>query len=1746
MLPTFRTIAQAVRESLATRDPFTAALAGAHEAATSPWNGRKPPTEAQARAGNYKMGAVKWQGLPIHIENPAHSFREGTDPDGKTWRNVMKAAYGYFVGTRGADGDGIDVFLGPLPESDVAWVLNQTTAIGAFDEHKVLVGFPDAAAAVDAYRLSYTPGWDRYGPPIRLSLAQLRWWLKYADTTRELTLDLVPPESDAMNTTDSSLSRVLWDSAGNPGSGQTFASILYAIRQHDAADGLLLDPMSMADLTENAEVLALDALVTLAGRLKPKMEALLRIMNAAGGDLQALAVQFSEPLRRFGGVHVAALFELSDGQTITAWFHNPDSTPAKLTPADMLVSWKWVLNKKDITIVVAAESGQDLNLREVARRIMRLAAKNSAAFARANAKRTETMAEIQGLKDTLVERQGVLRDLNAKIEVERVASADRQAAKATPLWRSSRFDPTTPEGWWAIKDNEEALLYWQDKLDALFQERIVAVRNALRDLGWTGDRGEPLTFNGATLGMKLSQVGAGRNVVGVKWFVTGNTKPTALRNGTSDLDVLLDNLEATPAELAAELHAEVALPTVVEPVQQAAEPTPPVAENPVYELTAIQAEGFAIGKAARESGAESYLPEDSDAFMTALGKYIGLDPVQGWLREGFSDGWDAGQAPAPIVPTEEAAAPVVEEPAPADNTPAVTDSKAVGDALVAAGWVESESGRWERGSWSVYTGTGSRGGYVSVDTNETSPATTMGQVDFAGKTPAEVAVAVEAIIAADAAEVEASALEATDENIDMLAQAGAEVHRVSVNLSMPKEEREAIHKGSLIAPDGRRIILQTEADVDRAATAVNEAESWRYTPFDASTLKMPTATQLQLQKVKKLILFKAPDGTFAPGWSEGGMMDVEQTPKLVEDALKKYYNGNRESDTLRITPTAARDIIMDRAKTAKVDVKPVSAVEVTSRTYNAKNAIKRGSNYEVSKTGGLVLANVDEGLALTVDQRFFAYFYKTYRGADFYAKADGSLVLVKHNGKVVGVIMPIRSDDSKMLARALRAGSTSNAAAESPVEDPAEADLGADAESQAALAKVEAVYTFGNATAAFKLWMAESVDKPDYSPFVSAKEMDQRAKAHGFTIEWDFHGGATMDGVREPELFDAGAELVFDDAGDTQVLDGIDADGYVGKIMKDGQVVGRIDMGDDGKAMVFMGAAGDERVTGTEGRPFMYSDDDCGEMIDRLAAMLAAPAEPEAPTIEPEPPAPSAEELAAQRDARKAVGMTILQQLGGNKFKAMTGAKDIMALSEGLGGLRFSLPTGFSQINGKSTGINRVFIRLNGSDTYDVEFGGARGTSYIVRATTEDIYAENLREVFTRYTGLETSMGNLSAGLSQKGPNAREARDLYDELSWAITDLQGHSDMELARAGSTDRIERAVEAARQAVVRGWPSGMLQIDNLIEKAEGLIDRANDMRREGGITEISAGDLKSFYLQGSTLTEEQKASILANPSRVMRSGAIDVPRFNKAAVEAAVAAAEAANAAPAAEPAVTLGPDDVSVYVTPKSGEEAMRIRRLKQRDGRTTYSFIGTYGAASGKSFEDMLAEVKLHPKMKLAAGIEFSEEPSTPAGPSEPTGTPYDNLLASIMQTADLTREQAEAAIEALKKAKVLKFDPVNGSTLLQHGAFMERDVLRRAAGLEEPAAPVADPVAVAEPPAAAPVEPPAPPATDPAADQQTADDMALLRTIANGLHPDMLEPELADQIEAAMLRHPDDAAMQELGERAILAFSNGAVAATN
>ncbi len=159
--------------------------AAANEAATSPANNTPEPTQAQKEAGNYKHGHVKVSGVDIAIENPKGSQRSGVDENGDAWSVEMKNHYGRIKKTEGADGDQVDVFIGPKPNSQRVFVVNQNNPkTGKFDEHKVMMGFETEQKAVEAYKSNYSKDWKGFGDAVEMDLGEFKSWLKDSDTTK--------------------------------------------------------------------------------------------------------------------------------------------------------------------------------------------------------------------------------------------------------------------------------------------------------------------------------------------------------------------------------------------------------------------------------------------------------------------------------------------------------------------------------------------------------------------------------------------------------------------------------------------------------------------------------------------------------------------------------------------------------------------------------------------------------------------------------------------------------------------------------------------------------------------------------------------------------------------------------------------------------------------------------------------------------------------------------------------------------------------------------------------------------------------------------------------------------------------------------------------------------------------------------------------------------------------------------------------------------------------------------------------------------------------------------------------------------------------------------------------------------------------------------------------------------------------------------------------------------------------------
>jgi len=111
------------------------------------------PTDAQARAGNYRKPVVKWKGLDIAIENPVGSTRTG-----KGWQTKMLHDYGYIKRSEAVDGDEVDVYLGPNLAAPMVYIVHQRKAgdWANYDEDKCMIGFENDVDARAAYLQHYS------------------------------------------------------------------------------------------------------------------------------------------------------------------------------------------------------------------------------------------------------------------------------------------------------------------------------------------------------------------------------------------------------------------------------------------------------------------------------------------------------------------------------------------------------------------------------------------------------------------------------------------------------------------------------------------------------------------------------------------------------------------------------------------------------------------------------------------------------------------------------------------------------------------------------------------------------------------------------------------------------------------------------------------------------------------------------------------------------------------------------------------------------------------------------------------------------------------------------------------------------------------------------------------------------------------------------------------------------------------------------------------------------------------------------------------------------------------------------------------------------------------------------------------------------------------------------------------------------------------------------------------------------
>lgn len=125
-------------------------------------------------------------GLTCVIETPKGFSRHGKDEQGRPWKQVMPAHYGYIAGRQGADGDSLDCYVGDSPGSEWVYCIDQAVLGNRkkFDEHKVMLGFASQGDALRAYRAGHHRAADVYLDFTPMRVSDFKEWLTTANVKK--------------------------------------------------------------------------------------------------------------------------------------------------------------------------------------------------------------------------------------------------------------------------------------------------------------------------------------------------------------------------------------------------------------------------------------------------------------------------------------------------------------------------------------------------------------------------------------------------------------------------------------------------------------------------------------------------------------------------------------------------------------------------------------------------------------------------------------------------------------------------------------------------------------------------------------------------------------------------------------------------------------------------------------------------------------------------------------------------------------------------------------------------------------------------------------------------------------------------------------------------------------------------------------------------------------------------------------------------------------------------------------------------------------------------------------------------------------------------------------------------------------------------------------------------------------------------------------------------------------------------
>lgn len=185
-------------------------------------------------------------------------------------------------------------------------------------------------------------------------------------------------------------------------------------------------------------------------RTERRMAAVVKVLNRhlKESEITALPPVVGKPRKSGTYAYVIVQLPFSDGQTVNVVFHSPEGDKKKITASDTIIAFRWLLNKRDITHVVAPEDGEEVSLETIAKRVTQLVIKNSARFERqqkaaqaehkelettreavkvAEERQTELMDKVAGVAKETESVEARLSNTLAQLEKQRTINAELQA-----------------------------------------------------------------------------------------------------------------------------------------------------------------------------------------------------------------------------------------------------------------------------------------------------------------------------------------------------------------------------------------------------------------------------------------------------------------------------------------------------------------------------------------------------------------------------------------------------------------------------------------------------------------------------------------------------------------------------------------------------------------------------------------------------------------------------------------------------------------------------------------------------------------------------------------------------------------------------------------------------------------------------------------------------------------------------------------------------------------------------------------------------------------------------------------------------------------------------------------------------------------------------------------------------------------------------------------------------------------------